>query len=157
MTKETYRAQQIANFFLSVADPDDNDISNLKIQKLCYYAQGLCTAMRGVRLFADSIEAWDHGPVVPNLYHAYKEHKSGPIPVPKDFDASEIDEKDRAALMDIYTFYGQFSAWRLRNMTHEEKPWIEAYKRLDKEIKLHELVEFFGPQVDEEYKGSIYN
>jgi hypothetical protein len=86
MSRPTYGADQVARFFLSVTDPEDNDVSNLKLQKLCYYAQGLCTAMRGAPLFADRIEAWDHGPVVPNLYHQYKQYGSQPIPVVTDFN-----------------------------------------------------------------------
>ena len=76
MALPTYKAAQVARYFLALTDPDDNDVSNLKLQKLCYYAQGLCSAMRGAPLFVDRIEAWDHGPVVPTLYHEYKQHGS---------------------------------------------------------------------------------
>lgn len=150
----TYKALQVASFFLAITDPDDNDMSNLKIQKLCYYAQGLATAVRGQALFSDRIEAWDHGPVVPTLYHYFKDFKSAPIPALAGFDTSQIDEKDREVLKDIYEYYAQFSAWRLRNMTHEEKPWIDAYRRQNKEISLDELLSFFGPQIEEDYKSS---
>lgn len=154
---KTYTAQQIADFFLSVVDPQDSDVSNLKLQKLCYYAQGLCTSMRGSPLFLDPIEAWDHGPVVPNLYHTYKNYRAEVLPAKGDFDVEQIDEADRKALLDIYSYYGQFSAWRLRNMTHEEKPWIEAYRSGNREISVSALLEFFDPQVDEEYKTSTYH
>jgi uncharacterized phage-associated protein len=157
MAKETYTASQIANFFLAITDPDENDMSNLKIQKLCYYAQGLCSAMRGRPLFSETIEAWDHGPVVPALYHEFKVHKSEPIPIPEWFDFSTISDPDRTALTDLYEYYAQFSAWRLRDMTHEERPWKDAYKRPSKEITIEALVEFFGQQVDGEYREKIYS
>jgi uncharacterized phage-associated protein len=157
MAKETYKASQIANFFLAITDPDDNDMSNLKIQKLCYYAQGLCSAMREKRLFSESIEAWDHGPVIPSLYYLYKGRRADPLPIPENFDFSEIAKADKSALTDLYEYYGQFSAWRLRNMRHEEKPWQDAYKNPNKEITVKALVRFFGPQVDENYKKKIYS
>jgi len=156
MTRVTYGADLIARFFLALTDPEDNDVSNLKLQKLCYYAQGLCTAMRGAPLFQDPIEAWDHGPVVPSLYHQYKQHGSQPIPVVADFNWDDLEEVDREALADIYDYYAQFSAWRLRNMTHEETPWIEASKRPNKAITVEALVEYFSQQVDDGYTQRVY-
>ena len=117
-----YSAEQIASYLLTLPSAEDNDVSNLKLQKLCYYAQGLMTAMRGEPLFDDELTSWDHGPVVVGLYHKYKHHGSQPIPLEADFDVQQISEQDRRALDDIYQHYGQFSPWRLRNMTHEEKP-----------------------------------
>jgi uncharacterized phage-associated protein len=156
MSRPTYGADQVARFFLSVTDPEDNDVSNLKLQKLCYYAQGLCTAMRGAPLFADRIEAWDHGPVVPNLYHQYKQYGSQPIPVVTDFNRKDLEEADRQALTDIYAYYAQFSAWRLRNMTHDEAPWADALKRPSKEISVQTLVDYFSQFVDDDYAKRLY-
>ncbi|MGO6684156.1 Panacea domain-containing protein [Rhizobium leguminosarum] len=154
----TYSAQQIASYLLTLPSADDNDVSNLKLQKLCYYAQGLVTSMRGGEpLFHEEFSAWDHGPVVPDLYHRYKEYGSQPIPVVTDFDEEQIDAKDRTALDDIYDYYGQFSAWRLRNMTHEEKPWIDAYNASSgSKIPLDKMIAFFAPQIDEEYVSGLY-
>jgi uncharacterized phage-associated protein len=153
----TYTADQISSYLLSLANPEDNDISNLKLQKLCYYAQGVMTAMRGEPLIAEDIFAWDHGPVVPSLYHRYKHHGAQPIPIVTDFDVEQIDERDRKALIDIYEYYGQFSPWRLRNMTHDEKPWITAYKStFGKKMPIESLVEYFKPQIDEDYVSMLY-
>lgn len=154
----TYSAQTIANYLLTLPSSEDNDVSNLKLQKLCYYAQGIITSMRGGEpLFNEPIDAWDHGPVVPELYHKYKVHGADPIPVVTDFDVNQIDESDREVLDDIFEFYGQYSAWRLRNMTHEEKPWIDAYKsEKGRRISVEALVAFFSPQIDEDYVSGIY-
>lgn len=114
----------VAKYFLSLADEDAGDlISNLKLQKLVYYAQGFHLAIYDEPLFSEPIEAWTHGPVVPDLYHAYKEYGSGFIPIPKDLDDSIYSDKAKELLDDVYAVYGQFSAWKLRNMTHEEAPW----------------------------------
>jgi len=154
----TYIADQVASYLLTLPSSEDNDVSNLKLQKLCYYAQGLITAMRGGEpIFADTLEAWDHGPVVPSLYHRFKQFGSEPIPIVTDFNVDQIDLPDRKALDDIYEYYGQYSAWRLRNMTHEEKPWIDAYRsKASRRITLEALVDFFAPQIDGEYVSDIY-
>lgn len=122
------KARQVADYFLTLANPDVGDeISNLKLQKLCYYAQGFNLALNDRPLFNDPIVAWQHGPVIEKLYHEFKVHESRGIPCPEDMDFSVYKEEDRELLDEVYDVYGQFSAWKLRNMTHEEVPWIDAY------------------------------
>jgi uncharacterized phage-associated protein len=119
--------QDVANYFLAQVDEDAGDlISNLKLQKLVYYAQGFHLAMYDEPLFPEPIEAWNHGPVVPALYHSFKTHAAQPLPCPVDLDFSIYSSQTKELLDEVYTVYGQFSAWKLRNMTHEEPPWKEA-------------------------------
>ena len=62
-------ARTAALYLLSKQDSEEPDISNLKLLKLLYYAQGTFLALYGRPLFNESIEAWLHGPVVPDVYH----------------------------------------------------------------------------------------
>jgi uncharacterized phage-associated protein len=118
----------VAKYILAQTDVENSGdlISNLKLQKLMYYAQGFHLALFDEPLFAESIYAWTHGPVVPVLYHEYKGYGSGAIPPPEDVDYDIFDGRTRELLNEVYAGYGQFSAWKLRNMTHEESPWKEA-------------------------------
>ena len=119
----------ITNYLLSLSDPDVGDgISNLKLQKLLYYCQGFNLAINDVPLFIDEIEAWEHGPVIPKVYHQYKDHGSENIPIPQDVDLSSVSHELKEIIDDVYCTYGQFSAWRLRDMTHEEPPWGSTNK-----------------------------
>jgi uncharacterized phage-associated protein len=149
-----YKASDVARYFLAKQDPDAGDtLSNLKLQKLCYYAQGLSMATRSEPLFDDGMEAWLHGPVVPSLYHEYKGYGANPIPPIDDLDIDAFDPADRMILDDVHTFYGQFSGWRLRQMTHEEAPWREAYEEhMNHEITLGALKAHFDGEVDESYR-----
>lgn len=97
-------------------------ISNLKLQKLCYYALGFYLAITGKRLFDNDIEAWQHGPVVRELYNKYHEYKAEILPISEDFYSDKIKPENMELLEDIYERYDQFSAWKLRNMTHAELP-----------------------------------
>lgn len=140
--------RDVAKYFLSLADEDAGDlISNLKLQKLIYYAQGFHLALFDEPLFHDEIEAWIHGPVVPNLYREYKAYGAGPIPKPDDLDYSIFDERTREFLDEVYSVFGQYSAWKLRNMTHEEPPWRDA-SRSAGVISHHALREYFKTQVN---------
>lgn len=117
----------VANYLLAQQSEEAGDlISNLKLQKLVYYAQGCHLGIFDVPLFPEPLKAWVHGPVVPELYHAYKQYGSGPIPMPVGMDFSVFTAETRDLLDEVYAVYGQFSAWKLREMTHTEAPWKEA-------------------------------
>lgn len=144
-------AEQVADYFLRLVDEDSGDsISNLKLQKLVYYAQAWHLAITGEPLFADRIEAWPHGPVAPSLYGKYKvfgwepirpvaspqvfnrllvaggkEWKGAPLPRP-DTPLPDIDAQTQEILDDVWDTYGQFTAKRLEELTHSEDPWIDA-------------------------------
>jgi len=143
-----FSCHDIANYFLAQVNEDVGDlISNLKLQKLMYYAQGFHLALNDAPLFPEEIEAWIHGPVVPILYHACKKYGSGAIPSPVDTDFPIYPEETRELLDEIYSVFGQFSAWKLRNMTHEEPPWKDAIDEI--RIITHEsMKEYFKTQIE---------
>jgi uncharacterized phage-associated protein len=118
-------AVAVAEYFLALAASDDEGefVSNMKLQKLVYYAQGFSLALHNEPLFDDAIEAWTHGPVVPAVYHAYKGQGNGAIEPPDEFDFGAYSEDEQALLDNVYAVYGQYSAAGLRALTHEEPPW----------------------------------
>ena len=119
-------ASQVAKYFISRVDEDAGDsISNLKLQKLLYYAQGFQLALTDTPLFPEQIRKWAHGPVVPQVYHEYKQFGSGPIPI-EAVDLNAYSAEERELLDEVQSVYGQFTASKLRNMTHQEPPWREA-------------------------------
>lgn len=153
-----YDSNLVADYFLARANPEFGDsLSNLKLQKLCYYAAGLIAAVRpddAPPLFEDPIKAWQHGPVVPTLYHRFSKHKADSIPHVEVFDFESFDAPDLAVLDDVYKFYGQYSAWKLRNMTHEEAPWVNAFEQGDSVITTAALRDYFRNEVDAAYVAS---
>ena len=143
---------EVAVFFLKRQDTEAGDLmSNMKLQKMVYYAQGFHLAIKDVPLFLEPIEAWDHGPVCPLLYQKYKVHESDMIPIPYEEEAYYIfDDEIREILEMVHLYYGQFSAWKLRNLTHEEAPWINAHKKGRAVITHKDMKEYFKAQLKEE-------
>lgn len=139
-----YSAFDIAKYFLIMADDDSGELlSNLKLQKLLYYAQGAYLALTGAPLFSEKIFAWIHGPVVAQVYYHYQEYKNQGIPAPSS--PPEIDEETQEILNEVFTVYGQFSAWKLRDMTHRESPWENTPN--GEEITHQQLKAYFDTQV----------
>lgn len=145
-----YSALTVSKYFLSIPDDDAGElISNLKLQKLLYYAQGYAVAMNGIEspLFKDTIYAWKHGPVVKTVYDHYSQYKESALPKEK---APTITEDVRCFLDEIWRVYGRFSAWTLRDMTHKEMPWEKNFKpdTKDIEIPLTDLAEYFSQFIE---------
>jgi len=143
---------QIADYFLHKASQEEDDseiISNLKLQKLVYYAQGFHLAMYDKPLFEEKIEAWTHGPVCPELYHTKKQHKNGAVDPNPEFDASIFNKQEKDLLDEIYEVYGQFSAWKLRNLTHIESPWRDNIDIGSNQVIAHDnLKTYFKTQLN---------
>ena len=144
-------AIEVARYFLSLTDEDAGElISNLKLHKLLYYAQGFHLAIYDEPLFSEPIEAWAHGPVVVDVYHQYKEYGSNSIP-PEEVDFDMFNEELAEFLNEIYSTFGQYSAWKLREMTHNEPPWKDAYNEdVPGIIITHEaLLDYFKDFIEE--------
>ena len=143
----TYRAATIAKWFTAWAEAEDAEVSNLKLQKLLYYAQGHHLALYGEPLFDDPIQAWSHGPVVKDVYHALKTFGSGNVTLPEadDFRWDDVDEETSQFLIKIWNSYGHLAAWRLRNMTHATGPWKRHFTPDERHIVIpqDEIREFF--------------
>lgn len=124
-------ADIIARWFLTYNKKDRHDnldvegISNLKLQKLLYYAYGCYLAVHDEKLFHDPLLAWQHGPVVESIYHEYKNNGSRSIERFISLDY-ELQEELEVILLWVYTTFGQYTAWALRNMTHQETPWKDT-------------------------------
>jgi uncharacterized phage-associated protein len=118
----------VANYILEISREESEDgeyelISHMKLQKLIYFCQGYYLALYGKSLFPDPIEAWPHGPVCPTLYHILKVYGSSPITASIDPNKIILSEHEKCIVEMVYDSYGQYSASRLRKITHEEGPW----------------------------------
>lgn len=132
-----YSADAIANEFLK---DHLGEISPMKLQKLVYYAHAWSLALFDQPLIVDRIEAWEFGPVIPALYHEFKEFGNRPIKrLAFEYDsflsenAEQIPNDDhlaKAIVHRIWEMLGNKTAIQLSNMTHSEnEPWHQTPKR----------------------------
>jgi uncharacterized phage-associated protein len=157
-----YTAQHVANFFLDKAEEENLPITQMKLLKLAYFAYGWVYAVLDKALFLDEIEAWKHGPVIPSLYHEFKEFGSKPIDrkaICFDLDTEEsttpqIDETDIDTIFVLNTVWGiykRFSAAALRDKTHEaDTPWKEVFKPYyNIVIPIESIKKYFSAKITE--------
>lgn len=129
MEKGKYSALQVAAYVIEYLNSKKSVVSNLKLQKLLYYIQGMYTVPDSDRFFKEEMQAWDFGPVVAEVYKKYRIFGSGSIPslkemneVSKSFTKSDLEFID--SILDIFKPY---TASDLVNMTHQESPWKDAF------------------------------
>lgn len=90
-----YPVIEIANKIIANTDSNQGEtISNLKLQKLLYYMQGFFIAVFDKKLFDDTIEAWQYGPVVRNAYLHFKDFGSNSISLPAETEVINMTSEE---------------------------------------------------------------
>jgi uncharacterized phage-associated protein len=126
-------------------------ITPLKLQKLLYYSQAYhLVLLEAKKLFDNVIQAWDYGPVVPEIYHKYSSQPTTVLTLDASVDI-DLKQESIEIVDEVINAYGQFSATRLIELTHREAPWKEAYARgRNSEIDTNRMQEFYTPYAKKE-------
>lgn len=117
-------ATAIANYLIAECRDRGELLTNLKLQKLLYYADAWHLALRDEPLFAEEFKAWVHGPVLVSQYHRFKDFRWQPIT--EAIDRPELAPELTSFLDEIIDVFGCETAVSLELMTHRELPWMEA-------------------------------
>lgn len=146
-------------------------LTNLKLQKIIYFIYAKHLAITKTKLFDEPIEKWQYGPVVPSVYHAFKDYgvyeinqtkskfsldlSSGkPVLKTEDFDPSIIifNHDIKIGLIDdqISQLINK-DAYELVDITHQHPMWAKDKGRImkgEKNIRYsdEELLDYFSPQ-----------
>jgi uncharacterized phage-associated protein len=134
-----YSAVAVANWFIVRNQTDSSRLTNLKLQKLLYFAQGCHLALYDFPLFEDPIEAWKYGPVVRPVYRAISarpksenitETIDGYVLLGGDYkvfgtpEMTPRDDDTELLMQSVWDSYSKKSPWRLVAVTHAKgSPW----------------------------------
>ena len=103
-------------------------LSNLELQKHLFLAQLEFLKANEDRLIGTSFEAWDFGPVVPEIYRSVKRFAAGPVENifhSLNFSPKELD----ANLYVSYDRYKHMAPGQLVSLTHKPRgAWDKNYK-----------------------------
>lgn len=140
-----YRALDIARYIIERCSSTNKTISNLKLQKILYFVQAEFLVSKDQPCFAEKIEAWDFGPVVPEVYYTYRMFGSANIPcIGKSRVSQMISPSDKKLLNGIIDECAKYSASALVEITHNQTPWIDAYEpNWNNEIKPESIKNYF--------------
>lgn len=123
------RSLEVANLLVSKHGATIKP-TNLRLNKLVYFAQVESLKMIGRPLFCDRIEAWECGPVEPEVYRAFKGNgrcvitRAAGICPARDFTPEEEAVVDAVAEK-----YGQLGSFDLVRLSRREGgAWSRRYE-----------------------------
>ncbi len=153
-----YTSAQAAHGIIAFCNKHGDFVSNLRLQKLLYYAQAWHLALRDAPLFEERLEAWVHGPVQPTIYHTFKQFGSQPIEYsPND---GEFPVPLLRHITDVMKAYGSLSAYDLERLSHSEAPWLNARggiapdEKCTNAISWDDMKLFYRAKMDEQEKAN---
>lgn len=115
-------------------------VSNLRLQKMLYITQVLFLGRNGRHLFRSVFEAWDYGPVVPEVYQMFKKFGSNPIEkwsFPECEDTCSASEKK--FVQELAQSMSRVSSANLVALTHRKgSGWEKNYLPGNLGIKISE-------------------
>ena len=149
-------ALDVANFFIDSAKDTEDPMTNMRVNKYVYFAQGYALAKLGRPLFKDEIQAWEHGPVVPALYQLFKSDTKGePIYSTKGrYGKNTFSDDEIQIMIDVLLDLEEFSTAAISRMTHgKDSPWFKAYAGVysNNPISLDDMRDYFTKRVGKSF------
>jgi uncharacterized phage-associated protein len=141
-----YPAIYIANLFVKKAMSEGLPITQMKLQKIIYFAEGYHMAKYDKPLISEPFQAWKYGPVIPVIYEQYKEFGSRPIVADIDkftlgsmSQETDLSKSAKDAMEYTWQVTRDISAEKLSAWTHlENSPWNKVYSDSDWSRRINE-------------------
>lgn len=131
----------LAKYIVSKCVKDGQPISNLQLQKILFYIQEAFVKKNDLA-FSDNIEAWQFGPVIPNVYYRFAGYGSMAIRNEYEDSINEYFDTDEIALINsIIESKRTLDPWVLVEETHAEGgAWAKVYNRGSNNIISPEII-----------------
>lgn len=142
-----YDARVIANTILDRAWELGEDVTQIDIQKICYFLHGHHIKEHGKPMIKTEFEAWGYGPVQRVLYSSFKNFGDQPITskavafdpirrVKKELP-EVLDNAVRNTIEEHLPKYLGLPSFSLVKMTHEaDTPWSITMRDADSTVNL---------------------
>lgn len=125
-----YSALDVAKYIIDYEASQGRTVSNLRLQKLLYFVQIAFLATKDSQCFNDDLEAWDYGPVVPEVYRKYKIFGSTMIPTAvsnRDQINTVIGNNDQQIINSMLDLLQKCTTRELVEISHAQDPWKNIY------------------------------
>lgn len=124
-----YEAIDLAKYVVTKCINENCPISNLQLQKILYYIQKEFLQTKNIAAFSDNIEAWQFGPVVPNVYYHFCGFGAMPISILRQEDSLGIEAEDILMIDAVVEKKRILNPWDMVEDTHKEGgAWARIYK-----------------------------
>jgi len=159
-----YSPFSVARFFIEKGFQSGKGLTSMKLIKLVYIGHGWNLGLFDVPLIYEPIQAWQYGPVIESLYHAFKIYANNVIPISEATNmpngAREFQPTTRALMEKIWEKYSPLPAVQLSALTHQPgTPWYKVWeeqggKDSKRAIIPNPLIKEFYKQKSQSQQGS---
>ena len=149
----------VARFILAEAEKRDFTMTPMKLLKIVFLSHGWMLGLYGIPLVRGPVEAWQYGPVFPELYHAIKHLGAQPVALSDLPPGKEevFDPEAQWVMVDAVERYGPLSASWLSTLTHApSSPWELTYRDGRRHARIpNDLIEFYYRKMMELHRNSL--
>ena len=119
-------ALDIARRMIQISVKNKIWTSNLKLQKLLYFAWLRYYKKTGKSLFTDEFEAWQYGPVVPSVYYEYWGQGASTL-IATMPPKNPVDRDKEELLLEVLIDYKDVKLRDIVGKSHQTMAWKKAY------------------------------
>lgn len=137
-----YDALNIAKYVIDKCFKEGKPVTNLRLQKLLYFIQGYSYCCKNKEMFEEDMQAWQYGPVVPEVYFAYNGYSGAPIR--REYNDIAICDNDKNIIDRVISVLEKYKDWELVDATHEkDSPWDKHQNKFSVVIPKEEIKNYF--------------
>ncbi|MAS45433.1 MAG: hypothetical protein CML46_19355 [Rhodobacteraceae bacterium] len=132
----THDPRSVANKILDIADKSGKQLTIMQLLKLVYLANGWWLSFKNEPFTKTEAQAWQYGPVHPEVYNAFKGSGNSVIRTRATSKATGLEYRDEFApdevdmLKAVVDSYGDHHAFALSNIMHRPgTPWTLTVER----------------------------
>lgn len=134
-------ALRVAEYIIHEAQKREKPLTNIKLQKLLYFTQGVYLAKYNKLAFEDNIIAWEYGPVVKDIYYKYSLYGTEPIIVVEEYDSKISLMLINAINIVLEAFLNTSQTDLIEETIKRGSPW--SYTDIDDTISVEDIKQYF--------------
>lgn len=142
-----YDSRAIANMFVHLSNETGHRLTIMSLLKYVYFAHGWTLGYTEEPLINHGVYAWKHGPVVTEVYDAFRPQgvriARAVLGYPKSI-TDDMDDIKKDIIYKVYETYSALTPFQLSAITHKVgTPWHNNKDPLYKEIPRAEILSYY--------------
>lgn len=140
-----YDALTVARYVINKCFEEGKPVTNLRLQKLLYFIQGMSYFVKKEALLKEDFHAWQYGPVIPEVYFEYCGYVGNQLRL--RYDINNIDVEDEILINSVINSLKPYKDSFLVELSHDKNgPWARhSYDR--SVITKNEIKKYFEESV----------
>ena len=119
-----------ANELINRGIAEEEPLIHVEVQNLLYFCHGWMLGIHGQPLHEGLWEAWQYGPILPDVYYNLTYYDDGPITAPILAHPEEFTDAEKSIMDSVYTQYRPYREGGMVNIVHGKgTPWHKVWNR----------------------------